>query len=337
MGAFLFPSISIAAYRAEELCMIPWGDGADSFPAYPPDTVEADMPADTTLKPGTGFLMPVGGPSHVFIDNSENIYITSDLMTLTPSPDNYQLRVFDRNGKESARFEKNKFIMDTIVVQMNRAFFVDSQMNIFFFHANHRFGKYDGLYEVSTSGENLREIRIPISDTKIRGYCQNSADMFMLRGADNNYYTLKNNNILEGGRCGWFSLNGYYYDIKFVDSVNIEYLRYQNPDQKGKADSIIAGYLTFDRPKKGAELLGLDDNLNIYVESCEGDSLIAKHRYVDIVDSTFNHIDNFELFLVKPNKYEYTIGNPIFFKSTGIVYEMRLLDDGLHVIKWTKQ
>ena len=135
------------------MCVIPWGNGPNSFPAYQPAFVDADAPADTTIQGPNGYYMAIGGPQYAFVDKYENIYISSDLYGFGGSPDNYQLRKYNRQGREITRFERNKFMIDTTVIPIDHDFFVDSKLRIFFFSTNNLgFDEYDGIYSVDFSG-----------------------------------------------------------------------------------------------------------------------------------------------------------------------------------------
>lgn len=71
--------------------------------------------------------------------------------------------------------------------------------------------------------------------------------------------------------------------------------------------------------------------LKIYKETSKGLDIGVR-----IYNTKYDIIDEFWFDPVKENRYLMRMENPLF-RHNGNIYEFRFLDDGLHVIRWSKQ
>jgi hypothetical protein len=317
----LLTAPALAAYAPEEMCVIPWGDSVNQLKiALPFHEDIYNTPSDST----DDWIELGGGPNIGVVDKNENVYFASY--------DFQQLKSFNVSGElkydismDSPSFTPNLYqswISNMYVDSLERLYVVGGSRQDYVALIDNRGNLIEKL---SPYGEN--------SGIIIDNIFPNSEDAFSFICRNGTRYTYKNNEFSEGGAIGWKAIDEKYYYATVVRQDSIKFLKYQNSDLNG----VISGLQTIIKPYTNtvsdkSHFLGVDENLDIYLYQKGTSPLVCK---VIIYDNSFNYKETID-FKAKENKYmRYMI--PYMRPSDGNIYEFRCLDDGLHVIRWSKK
>lgn len=310
-----------AEYSQQELFLVQWGNASNQFDvSHPCHNVS---PIDST-----DYIAPGRGPNQAFIDGGGNIVISSYYRQIKGFKNDGHL-IFSYSSGEISNFEQ--------VVSGNFCnLYVDSNFQLYVVQD---FSPYVSLMDYS--GVLLGRL-YPFPDsinTRITIFKWSPLGVLGFKEKDYGWVTYSNGSFMRSGWLGVLASDGYFYRAfsdedyphtlfigKFADVDS-----FGNPGYK-YIKSIELDMGTCDTLYDANEIPG-GDGSKIYImaiiDSCEtGYSMIWEY------DLEFHRVD--ELRFPDVDDFGYVCPNPIIGPD-GSIYEFRATDDGLHVIKWTKQ
>jgi hypothetical protein len=310
-----FFSAASGAYIAEELCVIGWGEGPNQLmivpesESYSPDSIEVEY-------------HPGGGPCLGFIDSNENIFIVSQIFS--------QIKCFDRNGNlildkpnlapgvcpgapNDVYIDSLSHFYLTITPAINYVPVVDLQGNL--------------LLRLFPYADTLKKIE--------RLFYDISGALFFWAFGDSFYISYQNGNYKQVDNICMQASDGYLYTLgtcgeEYPDSI--KFIKYLAPER------------TFPFISTDSIILNLPGEEILYSELLIGGNGSSLYVLVNRISQDYGNIYEFgldykindQIEIAYPSRlYEPTISP--FVDHQGHVYEFRFMDDGLHVIKWTKQ
>jgi len=306
-----------AEYIPSELFTIPWGDGSDQLKLRPRETTYYDPGG---VAPGYD-EDPGSGPSDVFVDKNENFIFYSF--------DNGQLKAFNSLGGVVFDFS-----------------YWQPDFNPDFYSNN-----IGGIYEDSLQRLYIVDDRpfVPVIDysgnvvDKLYPFTPDSTVSILsmypkyngdicFYGKGRGFVTYSNNEFYAGGSPGFYASNDSYYSIMSYSLHEIEFVKYQNPDTSG--NTVLTEYSKKAFPQ---------ENIHAAAVYPGGDG--SKICVAVIPDTTGGgEIWEFDLSLNVIDKFAHNVwlddevwGLAPFIHPNGNIYRFRCLEDGVHVIKWTKQ
>jgi len=309
----------LAEYTSEEFAFIPWGNE--------PHQLKIDIPVwlDVNNTPGdsTDDLMeePPGGPTQLFIDRFDNIYVSSyDL--------NY-LKAFNSSGRLIMDFSYGTPAYDNLLDGASISeFYVDSLSRMFLL----TFPPTEYLIVIDTMG-NIVDSLNPLgwnSNINLCAMFVNSNDAFSVCTCNRELYTYEGGNFTPGGAMGRRAIDGRYYNAGFEDSTMIRFIRYSNPGLDGYGSDLQETFVPFFPYYLSCGLLGVDDNMRVFLSLFDSES----RSRIRIYSASYELLDEL-VFSAAINKYSRFTG--CHLRNDGTIFELRYMDDGLHIIKWTEQ
>jgi hypothetical protein len=307
-------------YSATSLTTIPWGDGSDEL--------KIDLPfhedVNNTPQDSTDDWVEFNGPKQGFADAYENIYIASRRYM--------QLKGFDTTGRLIFDYSEGEPGYNPQLFKTGlRKIYVDSLSRIYVVDGM----RYDYVAVADTAGHLLDKLS-PYglgSGVVVYEIESNSDDVLTICCKDRTYHTYEHGIITTGGGSCWRARDGYYYYIRLEDSTHVTFVKYSNPDNYGNSSDLQENRVSLSGPLAYySEFLGVDDDMNLYV------FLVGPRKpdgRVLIFDTAFNLTGEIS-FPREENRYQWYM-RPFMRPSDGNIYEFRCLDDGLHVIRWSKQ
>jgi hypothetical protein len=315
IGAMLFPAMCFGAYDSKELCFIPWGENQDQINTPILEFIDND---DTL----GGSYVPSGGPQAGFIDASDRIY----LWCYEPG----YFKAFDNNGNLTLDIgpdssQNGKVIYLSSVMSA----YVDSLYRIYL----ESFPQMTYISVLDHNGNLVDKLNPfgPDSGVFVSSMKYNSLDVLTFDCWYKGFYTYMNDRFYDGASFGWRAGDGYYYHVAAYDSSTIMFKKYLNPGLDGIAEWRDTTFVYYQGSLKSAGLLGIDDSLNIYIRFVDNDSL---RQGIQIYNINYELIDEIIMPLYT-NRYMWYM--PTFVRRDSTIHEFRCLDDGLHVVKWTRE
>jgi len=310
----LWPACLLANYSPSEILVIPWGDGPNELGIREP-YMEMLSPDDSDSLYEVWF--PSGGPHLGFVDINDNIYFASYSISY--------LEGFHNDGESFVEFLHSSPGFNPDLFQGGVSeFYVDS----------------DGLIYISsmlayiaiadTLGNLLNRLIPPgyESNEPVSLLFYNFDDELTISAWDQNY-KYKDGEFSENGYSAWKASDGYYYRAKKYDESSFIFMKFQTYDH------IDTFYVSFDGHLHLGSLLGIDLNDQFFLRFTEEEVDIPLG--VLILDNEFNEIDRFELLPRPENQYLWYVHNSPFLRGDGNVYQFLCEDDGMHIIRWSKE
>lgn len=313
------PVAVFAEYAPEELCVIEWGDKPHQLKIDMPVWVDLnntpDDPSDDLIEEDGG------GPTQVFVDRYENVYISSNEL-------NY-LKAFNSKGRLILNCSEGEPVYEKLFSGYTISkFYVDSLSRIYILSRPTR--RYITVMDIL--GNLLGRIN-PLglkSDFGVWRMYRNSKDVLTIYTGNMEAYTLENNAFTPGGAMSWKALDGYYYNAGREDSTRIRFIRYSNPDIEGRATDLIETFVPYNPYFFSVSILGVDDRMRIYVSMLDSES----NSRIQIYSTAYELLDEI-VFPPASNKYWRSTGSHL--RNDGTIYELRYMDDGLHIFRWSEQ
>jgi|GEM_PF-1122266 hypothetical protein len=313
-----------AGYIETSSIIIPWGNSPDQLKFSEP-TFNINSPDSSDM-----YVEHGRGPNKSFVDNNNNIILSSY--------DFREIKGFMQSGELLFSFTKDDLgNFDEICGEQPSQIYVDSQLHLYILS----FPEYPYISVVDYEGKLVEKI-YPFADTinTLINSMNWSPDGHVYFNSQNNGWVAYYNGVLTRSGClGTLASNGFFYTAyhdedyphtlfigKFADVDS-----FGNPGYK-YVKSIELNMGVCDTLYYADEIPG-GDGSKVYVlaviDSCEtGYNMIWEY------DLDFNLLDQLRF----PSDEDPYIDSPgPFIGSDGSIYEFRALDDGLHVIKWTKQ
>jgi hypothetical protein len=156
----------------------------------------------------------------------------------------------------------------------------------------------------------------------------------MFYGQSLGWITIDQGQKSPGGTWGVQLVDGRNYGARLVNGDTVEVYSTIEPDVEGHGTDLDTTIMN----------IGLEDVNDVRVlNSMEPNHLYLQvWRYIDfavfevwIFDLNYSLID--KITPPQEDSYYYTASPDPFITANGDIYEFRARDDGLHVIKWTKQ
>jgi len=303
------------AYNEKEITFISWGDADNQLHISDPVFVEGD-------EPGAGSLSPWGGPTQGFVDAEERIYFSCY--------DPGYFKAFDRAGNLVTYIRPDSSDNGaTIFIESVNAFYVDSLFRVYI----ESFPQMKYITVLTLDGRVIDRLNPfgPDSGVNIDGLDYHSLDVLTFDCWYRGYYTYIGGQFEEGGGFSWRAGDGFYYFINYFDSTSMTFIKYLNPNLRGSPEWRDSTIVPYDGNLKSAGLLAVDDSMNFYVRFVDQEPL---RDGIQVYNDEYELIDEI-IMATYENKYRWYMKN--FVRRDGNIYEFRCLDDGVHVIKWTKE
>jgi hypothetical protein len=304
---------SASGWQADELTVIERG--------YDEATI-AFSPSGTVGGPGT-FEEPAEAPHMAIIDKDENIIIIS--------AQTYQFKGFNSQGQLLFDFSSG-------IAGYNPELFDESPMAVYVDSLSRLYLQTDFALSyvpvISYAGELLNKIQPFRQDSTALIEAMNWAPdgTIFLFNRTYGWVTYSNGISTSGGTTGFKANNGSYYTVRKKTATSVEFKRYENPDSTGLAESrtLTEVPIAVDT-LVGAGLLNGGDGNSLYVILAINDFF---QNQIWQFDLNYNVMDS--LTLTNEEAYGDLRINP-YIRSDGRIYEFLFREDGLHVIRWTKE
>jgi hypothetical protein len=321
----LTPNSFTAQYIPDELCMIKWGDATSQLKIVTPFS-----DYDTSMGPieslYTDSWTYTDGPTQAIVDKNENIYVFSYGLN--------QFKGFAKNGNllfnysnGESQFWKSEFGYRNI-----SNLYVDSLENIYIIF-------FPGLWYIGVidKNEHIVDKLYPMGESanyEIDNFWPGSNDILSVavhKNSNEVYLKYEKGKFLIGGSADWLAKDGNYYYACYIDTISLRFYKYSNPDSSGIPEVLDTTIISVTSPVFGSDFLGVDDSLYLYVLVGLGSEdrpsvLVYNSKYEQVYQIIPQEYTN---------KYQWRMG--YWLHPNGDVYEFRCLDDGLHVIKWSKR
>ncbi len=312
-----------AKYAPREMFVIGWGDGPDQLKLGKPTHNLSPIDSIDDVDPGIG-------PNKAFIDKNGYLVLSSTGFR--------QIKGFELNGHLLFNFSAD------VSPTFNEAcqgepidIYMDSSLLIYVIS----FEAMPYIAPFNFNGEIVSRLYpfVDSVDSKI-GLMKWSPDGHMYFWEwDKGWITYYHNEFIKSGCRGQLASNGYFYEAYSQEDYphNLYIGKYSDIDTLGNP-----GYSYV----KTIELTSNDCETLMYAQEMPGgdgnslyiiaimDSCDNYYSSIWQYDLDFNKID--ELRFPNVEDSGYVCPSPIIGPD-GTIYEFRTYEDGLHVIKWTKQ
>jgi len=306
----LLPVCVKAEYRSTEICVIGWGKGPGQLFMLPEEITDS------------GFLESAKGPDKAFIDRSENIIISSS--------QTFQLKGFSNTGKLLFDYsidgaEYNLEMYDEAPGKI----YIDSLFHIYLLSDT----AIRYIPVVDYNGQIIDKIRPFEQDPGAHIHFMNwsPSRILLFFNWDYGWVRYIEGKSTPGGHSGFLANDGNYYTVYNKSSSSIEFTSYENPDSRGATDlkkvsEIILGFFGITV----AEILngGNGDYIYVYLGKENSNSKVIwkcdlEYKVSDI------------LVLEDQNPFGGLKIMP-FVRYDGNIYQFLFQEDGLHVVRWSK-
>ena len=269
--AMLFPAICFAAYKPQEMWVIPWGDSAYQLKIDEPGYEDVNY----TPEDSSDDRIEKAGPSSGLIDKAENIYLISYYFM--------QLKGFNREGRLIFDYSEGEVAYNPEFYRgWLSKIYVDSLSRIYILGG----ADEDYVAVTDTSGHLIDKLSplgvnsgIPVANIYPGS---NDAITFYLHGNSNYGYT--GGQFHYGGSLAWLAKDGDYYYANF-ENDSIRFIRYRDPDIHGISTNLNEKIIFIKEQEiNSLRFLGLDNLMNIYI-FLEG--VEPNNRIVQVYDTSY--------------------------------------------------
>jgi hypothetical protein len=313
-------AVCLGAYIEEEMFVVSWGSGPDEFIAYEAHDVDPGTPGDST----DDYYVGGFGPREVFVDESNNFILVS--------PRRHQLKGFTNTGDLLFDFSGGSPDYQPAMYKGDIGdIFVDDKKRIYLTTV------WPMSYVPVIDYENITvDSLIPfIEDPDVSIYLLNWTfdEKIMLGPFKGGWLIYDGEEFTPGGSFAVLSADGLFHIAQFAEPDKAKFYFFDDPDTSGyspNADSVILE-------------LGVENLVHVeLLNSMEPTHLyLAVYYYTDFsfyevwqFDLDYNLIDK----IIPPEEPEYYSSTPKpFITANGDVYEFRTREDGLHIIRWSKE
>ena len=308
------------AYQPREMFTIKWGDAIDQLKITEP--IINGYISDTTdydVEPGYG-------PSDVFVDKQENVIISSYAF--------HQIKGFAIMGQLIFNFSRNETQYDPDICRGQPAgLYVDTLLNLYVV-------SYPGtpfVPVVRYDGEVVDRL-FPYPDTidvTISSLSWNSLGAIFIYATFNGYMAYYQGTFTPGGSAGFQANDGNFYGTAIDENTGAYIInKYSNPDKWGHTENITVKEIEVPADSAySSKILYGGGGDSLYAEVCfYRENTEMRGVWVFDLDGKMLTSINFP-----PLEGKYDLLISPFVTADGSIYEFRCQDDGLHVVKWTKQ
>lgn len=305
-----------ADYQSEEICAIDWGNDINHLMVEPEELIYGS--ADS----GEVEYHAGHGPTQGFVDSNENIFIISRYFS--------QLKCFDRRG--NLTLDKSNIAHDLgsckpydVYVDTLSQFYLSCQPPLNYVPVINLQGNIiNRLFPYSDTIKRIHRLHYDISGA-----------LFFWSSGDSNYTAYINDEFKKIDYTWMRANDGFLYASEVCQWENpfaIKVFRNHSPDRIYPPISEDSMYVELPGDTvRYSELLVGGDGSRLYIEAGHNND---SNIYLYEIGLDYKIIDRIT-FPKTSERYLRTM--PPFVDRQGHVYEFRFMDDGLHVIKWTKQ
>jgi len=309
---FILSNLYAAEYQATEMFVLPWGNENDQ---------EIPIVFDEHGDPW--------GPSGYFVDNSENIYISTFY---------FGFRKYDNQGKTI--FSNNSDVAYFAVDDSEQVYFTTKKItegNVICTMDKYGEARDTFLFKIGPIGIRINKIKYIRGKIYIRGFAEKP-------GSQTAYISNNNLTVLNKKQYIPFNSDSVYFfaetqttsvtEIKRKESFNKKFINLFKlyTDENGeiiKEKYRVDGICRF--PHVRAKVIGIDDRDNLYIYIKYGRQMPID---VAIIDRNLNFIAQIEMIPLSQTR---GLWSRPFVRSDGNIYEFRDLEDGLHIIRWSRE
>jgi hypothetical protein len=313
-------SSSGAEYESTEILVISWGSGQNQLDVAEPGYEDVNF----TPEDSSDDWIETAGPSQCFVDRYENFYFASYYFL--------QLKAFDKTGRVIFDYSQDTPGYNPEFFQgWLRKIYVDSLCRVYVLGG----AGQDYVALTDTSGHLLDKLTPHGlgSGIKAANIFFNYGDILTLYFRGDGYYTFAASSYSAGGAMGWLAKDGNYYYANLEDSSLIRFIKYTGPDLYGTPTTLDETTKAIEGPAaRKITFLGVDKNMNIYIFQKD---LNPFQTRVLVYNAAFQLTGQI-VFPPRANQFKWYM-RPFMRPSDGNIYEFRCLDDGLHVIRWSKE
>jgi hypothetical protein len=344
-----------AKYKVTEVLVIPWGDDPNQL-AIQAARLDSESLPDTIPIDGAG-------PTKGFVDRQGNIFIGSDNL-------NY-LKGFDDAGgviidlEAGAAVDSNQFdstndaysdsanddstdnypseniqpspaIGDIYHINGLYTFYVDTNSHIYI----------EGMFGcsyipvVDFTGKIIDRIGTPNSESGavVSNLKWSSDDILtFIDGNTYEYYTYRDGEVNQTDDGDWLAKDHFYYYVGAPSDTALFFSRDGDATYDDSyADSIVYSEKLMDVTGIFPALLGVSDDFKVFVLFPPVEGAADDKQIVRVYDRDFQQIDEFVIPRQMPNKYGWKFMDLFMRPMDGSVYDFRVKNDGLHIMRWTK-
>jgi len=305
---------ALGAYQPRQLYIINWGAGPDRFQIRPYEEFWNQDSSEAEIHTG-------GGPSKVFIDEAGNALIYSYEFR--------QFKLFDSAGQlllDKSQFEgladigePEDFFIDTL----NQIYLVTVPETNFVSIYDYEGKVVDKIYPYDESPARI-----------CRMYWDVSAELFFNAIGDTGYMAYYDRQFRPIAIACMRATDGYLYAVDYdeIFPYSIKFIKYLAPERQEAPVSIDSFFV---------EILGDTLYDPFLITGGQGTLLYVSisrngvdHEIIYIFDLKLDLVDEIHL---APSTDNYGLGMSPFVDRQGQIYEFLFREDGLHVVKWTKQ
>jgi hypothetical protein len=345
--------IANAKYKPTEVLVIPWGDGPNQLAIQAARLDSAALP-DTIPIDGAG-------PTKGFVDRKGNIFIGSDNMNYLKGFDKTGNVIVDLEGDTAASINRydstydaysdseddysaddyttesdlpDPVIGDTYHINGLYIFYVDDNSHIYI---EGMFGsKY--IPVVDFSGKIVDRLGTPNSASgAVMSNLKWSSDdiLTFIDGNTYEYYAYHNGRISPTDNGDWLAKDHFYYYVGAPSDSVVMFSRTGNAAfNPAYADSATYSQKPIDVTGIFPALLGVSDDMRLFVLFPPMDGAADTRQIIRVYNRDFQQIDDIIIPRQISNKYNWRVMDLFLRPLDGAVYDFRVKNDGLHVMRW---
>jgi len=323
--AFCAYEFSFAAYLSQELFIINWGEEPNQLKmeiTSISDNSTPDDPYDDEVTAGAG-------PSDAFVDADGNIIFSSYEFG--------QLKGFDSQGNLRFDFSlASPQYNSEIFTGSVAAIYVDGDAHLFVLSAPN-----NGSVSVVDYNGDIISTLYPFLDSSgvtISLLSWSYDGKIFFHDSGRGWRAYLGGDFENWGTPGFLAMNGSFYAAKAftldakTPTDSIKFNKYESPDSTGVAHSRELKTIIYPSMNLySASLLNALDGSFLYNFVCVDD--------YSSFEVWVHDLDYEVKFRIELEAVDEDLGwfIPPFVSSDGSIYEFRSLNDGLHVVKWTKE
>jgi len=284
---------------------------------------QLDFSPGGPVGPAGSFEEPSAGPSRAIVDIEENIIVCSFQL--------FQLKGFTNTGDLIFDFSIYGADFDPeMYYELPENIYVDSLLRLYV--QSDPGTRYAPVIEYS--GEIVDKIR-PFSQNSdayinYMNWSPNGTLFFFNR--EYGWVTYSDGQSQVGGSTCFLAANGSFYTVAKKSANSVEFKKFENPDSTTLAETRELTEVPIEADTLVAVgLINGGDGHSLYVVLAIND---FNHSEIWQFDFEYNVID--KLILTNEESYE-GMGLSPFVRNDGNIYEFLFREDGLHVIRWSKE
>jgi len=300
-------------WESTELCVIGWGIEPNQL----------DFSPGGPVGPAGSFEEPTAGPSRAIVDIEENIIVCSFQL--------FQLKGFTNTGDLIFDFSIYGADFDPeMYYELPENIYVDSLLRLYV--QSDPGTRYVPVIEYS--GEIVDKIRPFSQDSdayiNYMDWGPNGTLFFFNR--EYGWVTYSDGQSQVGGSTCFLAANGSFYTVTKKSANSLEFKKFENPDSGTLAETRELTEVPIEADTLvAAGLINGGDGHSLFVVLAIND---FSHSEIWQFDLEYNMVD--KLILTNEEPYE-GMGLSPFIRNDGNIYQFLFSEDGLHVVRWSRE